>query len=56
MRDKFVSIRLTEEEREQVRKIARDYNISIAEVSRLALQLFFTEMADREVKLGGTNR
>lgn len=53
MRNKFVSTRLTEEEREQVRKIANDYNIPIAEVFRLALQLFFTEMADREVKTGG---
>ncbi len=50
---RFCSIRLTNEEREEIREIAKTKGISVAEVFREALQLFFSYEADCNIKRKG---
>lgn len=49
--DDSIKVRLTKEEADYIRNDEE----SISEILRQALQLYFTEMADRAVKLGGHN-
>ena len=53
MKDKLVSVRLTETERKMLTELTTEYGITKTEAIRLGLQLYFDNYANCKVKKTG---
>ena len=53
MKDKLVSVRLTETERKMLTELTTEYGITKTEAIRLGLQLYFDNYANCKVKRTG---
>jgi len=53
MKDKLVSVRLTETERKMLTELTTEYGITKTEAIRLGLQLYFDNYANCKIKKTG---